>query len=254
MALPQNFNRIHDGEEFLRARSVETIEGSPDLLAHAHMVESTMDLVNYFAAQGHHSDDDNLIVRLLGIRMFNAMASSLKLLLAGYYQNSALIQRDLLESVFLLDYFRTDRSSIQAWRRSDKKLRVQRFGPAAIRKLLDDRDGFTKRKREAAYQLLSELAGHPTYASFRMLAPKPGSDAHCGPFFEATSLNAVLAELAKHAVQAGETIFAFVPSERPSDFEMKIAFLETKGGWMERFFGRKFDPVPIEELRSILRG
>jgi hypothetical protein len=71
--------------------------------------------------------------------------SAHKLLLSGHYQASALQQRDLLETIFLLDYFRTDSGPIATWRGSDERARQKNLDPAVTRKALDQRDGFTAR-------------------------------------------------------------------------------------------------------------
>jgi hypothetical protein len=68
------------------------------------------------------SSDENLKVAVvLGMRTFNAFAASIKLALSGYHQNSALILRDVMETVFLLDLFAGDPSLIERWRHADKK-------------------------------------------------------------------------------------------------------------------------------------
>jgi len=252
MTHPQNLTRLHDGEESLRSKSIEAIEAFPDLLAHARLVESSMDLIDYFARQYPHADEDQLTIQCLGIRLFNGTASALKLLLSGYYQSSAFQQRDLLETIFLLDYLRSNRSEIPVWRAGDAKTHRDRFRPAKIRKALDDRDGFTERKRSKAYQLLCELASHPTPTGFRMLTPVAGGNAHCGPFFEHTAMSAVLSELAKHLVQAAEVFHLFFDPRNRADCETKVSFLEARGLWLEKFFGHPFDRRKVEELRAHL--
>jgi hypothetical protein len=249
---PDNFLNLHAGEELVRIKSIEAIEGSDELLAHARVAKSAMDLIDYFARQYRHRDDDDLTVQLLGIRLFNGSASAIKLLLSGYYQTSAQLQRDLLETVFLLNYFLTDRGLIANWRTSDKKERQKQFRPVVVRIALDKRDGFTSGKREKAYSDLSELAGHPSYAGFRMLTPVPGGDAHCGPFFEATVMRATLEELAKLLVQASTIFTRFFPAQRRQDYETSILWMEEFGPWCEKFYGRSFDRTQVEELRALL--
>lgn len=251
-SFPENFTRLHKGEEILRGKSIEAIQGSEDLTAHAVLIERSMDLIDYFCRQHKAQDKDQLTVQLLGIRMFNAAASALKLLLSGYYQTSALQQRDMLETIFLLDYFTTDRTLITTWREADERARRDGFAPAAVRKALDGRNGFTERKREKAYKLLCELAGHPTYAGFTMLAQQRSGDAHCGPFFEFTALKAVYEELAKHMVQAGNAFMRFFSPETRAGYETKRNFMETQGEWVERTYSHAFDRSQIDELRALL--
>jgi hypothetical protein len=244
--------RLHCGEEFLRTKSLSVIAESLELSAHVRMIEATMGLLDHFARQYQHKNQDELTIQLLGIRLFNGAASAFKLMLSGYYQNSAVLERDILEISFLLSYFSIDRSLIALWRTSDRKIRREKFAPAVVRMTLDARDGFTERKREKAYQLLSELAGHATYKGFAMLIPAPGLNAHCGPFFGVAALKAVLEELAKHLLQAGVIFSPFFEERRRADFEIKISFIEEQGSWLERFFGQSFDRTGTEELRALL--
>ena len=50
--------------------------------------------------------------------------------------------------------------------------RSEDFGPAAIHKALDDRDGVTNRKREQIYKTFSEYAAHASPAGTLMIAPR----------------------------------------------------------------------------------
>jgi len=74
-----------------------------------------------------------------------------------------------------------------------------------VRVALDDRDGYTERKRETAYNLLWQLGAHPTYAGFQMLQSKDPNLINVGPFFDAKLLGIVLYELAKTRVANSST-------------------------------------------------
>jgi hypothetical protein len=89
-------------------------------------------------------DEDVEVIKILSMRTFNAFGASLKLALSGYHENSALILRDVLETVFLIDYF-GDRSLIARWRFADEKTRTDEFSPVKVREALDKRDGFTSK-------------------------------------------------------------------------------------------------------------
>jgi hypothetical protein len=232
---PHNLKLLHEGEEFLRAKSVSIIESNARLLLHAVIVEQAMDLLDVFR-QFPTDDEDLKVIQMLGLRLFNALASSIKLLLGGYAQTSALVMRDILETVFLLDFFRTNRPSITQWRLADKKARLRDFKPVKIREVLDQRDGFTSKKRGDLYALFSELAGHPSMPSVVMLRPK-GMDARNGPFLDPTALEVVLSELGKLAVQVGELIGAYMPAGWEKGAITRQAFELTKARWMAEFFG-----------------
>jgi hypothetical protein len=68
-----------------------------------------------------------------------------------------MLERDLLEVTFLLDYFRTNEASIAEWRGCTESERNKKFGAYKVRTALDDRDGFTEQKREERYKRLCTL-------------------------------------------------------------------------------------------------
>lgn len=244
---------LHEGEEGLRTKSIELIEADEPLSEHVRALESGQNLLHVLIHADEHRDDDDLTIRLLGIRLFNATASCLKLLLSGYAQNAAFQIRDILETGFLLDFLHTDRSLIAEWRTSDKKLRTSKFGPVTVRRALDDRDKLTERKREAAYSDLCELAAHPTNRGFQMLLID-GVNAHCGPFIEPKALSAVLAELAKTQLQAVQVFTLFFGWKGLEVAEAKVDFMEASQTWMARFFGAARDDAAIAGLRADIQA
>jgi hypothetical protein len=233
--LPKNLDALHSQEEQLRAKSVGLVVQDAKLGLHLAVIEQAMNVCDML--RQFQTEDENLkVVQILGIRLFNAFGASLKLALSGYLQNSALILRDILETVFLLDLFSGDSSLITKWRFADAKVRHRDFSPAAVRKTLDDRYGHTTRKREELYKLFSELAGHPTMKSSWMMRPQRDGDAVIGPFIEKTSLDAVLSEMDRLAVQAGQHIIAFYPDAWKAAKEPRISFAETTRNWFLTFY------------------
>jgi hypothetical protein len=248
---PENFDLLAGGEEKIRQLSKAAIEASKDLSLHARMIERAMNMLDYVAKRRAHADEDELVLQMLAARLFNSGASSMKLLLGGYYQSTVMVMRDILETTFLLDYFHSNHDQIAVWRACDEKKRNREFGAMKIRIALDDRDGFTERKREATYNLLCQLGTHPTYTGFQMLQTKGSDKVIVGPFFEPASLDAVLSELAKTIMQAGaQTRHADKLSLE--DYRMSLDYLMAQGDWSDRFFGTKVDRSKIAEIRSII--
>ena len=138
-----------------------------------------------------------------------------------------------------MSLFRSDRAVIERWRVADKKERMKNFSPVRVREALDARDGFDGKKRAALYQLFSELAGHPTMRSVDMMRPVKGGDAVIGPFMEATSLEAVLSEMGRLAVQVGETLEAFFPNTWRNGIGARIAFARVKQQWLDTFYPKR---------------
>ena len=139
-AIPDNLLRLHGFEEQLRERAEMLIAGDARLELHLALVEKTMNLADLLR-QFPTADEDIKVLQALGMRLFNAFGSALKLALSGYCQNAALIMRDVLETVFLLDLFRGDRSAIPRWRFAEKKDRMRKFSPVKVRSALEKRDG-----------------------------------------------------------------------------------------------------------------
>ncbi|TAL78015.1 MAG: hypothetical protein EPN75_11960 [Beijerinckiaceae bacterium] len=240
-AIPPNLASLHAGEEFLRDKAIGLIAGDEPLKLHLALTEAAMDLADV-QRQFETADEDLKVIQLLGMRTFNAFGASVKLALSGYSQNSALILRDVLETVFLIDYFAGDRTLIARWRFADKKARLRDFGPVKVREALDARDGFTDKKRFAMYEMFSELAGHPTMKSAFMMRPQRDGDAVIGPFVETTTLEAVVSEMGRLAIQVGEQLNLFFPADWPQGLPSRLAFAKLKQRWIATFYP---SPSPV---------
>ncbi len=164
--LPENFVQLHAHEEALRTQSADFIRKSEPLARHCAAIEVAMSTILFFTKLPR-DDQRDVTVQLLGIRLFNALGSSVKLALSGYYQTSALQQRDILETAFLLNYFEHDSELIARWRSCNEEERYREFRPNVVRKRLDAKQGFTSGKRTAAYKMLCDLAGHPIRSDLR---------------------------------------------------------------------------------------
>jgi len=232
--LPENLSSLHRQEQLLREQAVKIINNDLKLSLHLNVIERAMSLAK-IVADYPTEDEDFKVVKMLSIRMFNAFGASLALMATGYHQNSGLVMRDILETVFLLDLFVSNPKEIERWRFADKKSQREDFSPAAVRKKLDDRDGFTSKKREAAYKMLSELAAHPNMHSQHMLRPEKGGDIVTGPFMEETTLFAGVSELGKIAIQAGIVLNTFLPAEYNPD-SVRTSFLSVSNKWVKLFY------------------
>ena len=188
-------------------------------------------------------DEDMKVIQVLGMRTFNAFGASLKLALSGYTQDSALILRDILETVFLLNLFRRDRTLIERWRFADDKTRRREFSPAAVRKALDERDGFRERKREEMYRMFSELAAHPTMKSAYLMRPRKEGDAVIGPFIAPGTLEAVISEMGRLAVQVGEVLDPFFPETWADVLPSRADYARARAEWFETFYPPKPTPA-----------
>ncbi len=242
-AHPRNLDSLHSGEEQLREKALKIIASDERLRLHIAVVEVAMDLAHIFG-QFDTADEDLKVAQVLGGRTFNALGASLKLTLSGYHQNSVMILRDVLETVFLLDLFASNRSLIERWRFADKKARLKQFSAVKVRETLDARDGFTLKRRAEMYDLFCEIASHPTMKSVLMMQPQKNGGAVIGPFMEPTTLEAVISEMGRLAVQVGEKINAFVPPDWAPALPSQEAFAQIKRDWLSVFYPALWQESP----------
>ncbi len=145
--LPENLQNLRKEEDGVRAQSLLHINGNASFVDHLALVHDCLDAIHVHTISHENVDEEELVLQRLGIRLFNSSSCALSLLLSGYYQNAALTIRDLLETGFLVDYFRTERSQVKIWRDSSDDERRRNFQPWQIRDALDKRDGFTEKNR-----------------------------------------------------------------------------------------------------------
>lgn len=250
MPVPPNLLLLNEGEEEIRKNNILFLEACPDLLAHLDLTERSMDLIDVFVRQQVEVDDDGRAIQHLGIRIFNGLASAWKLMASGYYQKAALIQRDLIETIYLVDYFRIHPDTVSAWRFADRKQLQREFGPSAVRKALDEHGGRGKSKRDENYYKFSNLAAHPTKLGFEMLRPK-GGDAIIGPFPDNTSLKALLEEHGSLAAQAGFAIVARLNFEGEMANSTAHRFITGFMDYAVRFFGKVYTQEDRREVDVI---
>jgi hypothetical protein len=183
----------HEHEEKLRAESMALIRLDPELAKRLVTIEKAMALIFTYTIDYTAKTDDQRTAQMLGVRLFNAAASGVKLALSGYYQTAFQQSRDIMETGFLLDLFRTSPEKISIWRNSDRAVRRKLFDPVKVRIALDERDGSDEKSREQEYNKLSELASHASYRGFSLTSR--GNFGELGPFIEKINLKAWLHEM-----------------------------------------------------------
>ncbi len=235
--LPDNLESLHKHEEELRTKSILEINSDQNLKDQLVIIQESLNMI-FDVTQSYKTEDKaELTIQYIGARLFNSIVTAITLMLSGYYQNSVMLQRDIVEMGFLLDYFLSDKPKIEEWINSSTKERMDKFSPATVREALDDRDGFEGKKRQEVYKLMSELATHPTYAGFRMLAPE--GKVHLCPFFDAKYLKHLIHELVLRAPHF--TIMYISHFEKlPLTFlKVRVDYLAKIKEWAQRY--RKLD-------------
>jgi hypothetical protein len=102
-----DIEETHSHEEKLRRESMALVTADPELSRRLEMVQKAMTLIFSYTIEHTSRSEDETTMQLLGIRLFNAAASGIKLALSGYYQTAFHQARDIIEIGYLLDYFRT---------------------------------------------------------------------------------------------------------------------------------------------------
>ena len=237
--LPANLENLNKQEQIIRIDSILHINSNPDLEDHMDIVYNSLNLLFDFTVSYKNQTDDELTIQYLGTRLFNSIVSSIKMLLAGYYQGSVIFQRDILEVGFLLDFFLIDSSKIHDWKRSDKQQRFNKYRPSIIRKTLDNRDGFKEKIRNKKYQVMCEYAAHATYPGFKLVAPK--KLVNIGPFFDSSYLKFIIQELSMH-VSIFTIIYTRHFKKQPQSLlEANRDYLDKLKKWAQKYFKLDFD-------------
>ncbi len=240
--LPENLASLHKHEEQIRADSLRLIEKHENFSDHLAMTHGSMAIIYALAHDHANATDDELTIQYLGLRLFNTAASSLKLGLSGYYQSAFAQVRDIFETVALLDYMCSSPEQIGAWKASDKKQRISKFGPGAIRNALNERDRLSTNKRKEMYDRLSEYASHATSPGFQLLAPE--GLGLIGPFLSEKYLKAWLEEVVKYLVHGATIFMAHFPRVEPPLLLEKAGFLNHANVWREKYMGNPTQPHP----------
>jgi hypothetical protein len=170
-------------------------------------------------------------IQHLATRLFNSCAASISLLLEGYYQGSLILQRDVLETGFLLDYFWSAPAATSKWRMASAKERKTEYSPRQVRIELENVD---RVNRGPIYEAFCEHAAHPT--PLKKLTTIRGAEM-VGPAFDQKKLFGCLGELARDvpyfAVVTGSILVQYSPA-LSSDLDAYKDFLRP---WIEAGLG-----------------
>ena len=248
--IPERLQYLHQAEEELHERTIELVTANEDLTDHLDIMERAMNVLDVLRKQNASGDEDERTVALLGIRVFNSFATAWKLTASGYYQAGTMILRDVLETTNLVNAFLADPALIEQWRKADRKSLLNDFGPATIRRLLDDRQGQGKSRRGEIYAMFCSLGTHPTAEGFALLRPR-GLDAHIGPFVDITALRAVLEEVGKLAAQAGSTFCVSFDGSQDGTDAASHRFMLGAMDYFGKYIGNPFSPERRAEIERL---
>ena len=88
----------HEHEEKLRTESMVLIRADRELSRRLAVIQKAMTVIFGYTVDHTSRNENEATVQLLGIRLFNAAASGMKLALSGYYQTAFQQARDIMET------------------------------------------------------------------------------------------------------------------------------------------------------------
>jgi len=94
-------------------------------------------------------------------RVVNQAMSSYRLIRGAYYDESLMLVRGIGEIANLLSLFHANDRDFHDWKTADRGTRLNRFGPAAVRKKLNQLDGIGAPIDDERYKCLCEVGTHP---------------------------------------------------------------------------------------------
>ncbi len=247
--LPDKLKNLSMGEEKIKNDSIVLLKSDAILDKRLTSYEMAMDTVHLLVEDHKKLNDDELTIQCIGIRLFNALSVSLRLMLSGYYQISFAIQRDIIEMYFILDYFLYCPGKIAEWKNTTNEERIKNYSPGKIRDILDTRDGLINKKREKKYKIFCEYAAHVSYAGNKLIAPK--GLGIIGPFFDEKYLKNCFADLIENGFYAVLLFMGHFKNIKNKDIlKVKTEFLKKIADWYkERYKAEpQIDFNKIDEL------
>ena len=246
--LPENLESLYKHEEELRTKSILGINADHNLKDQLDIIQESLNMIFDLTKSYKTKNNQELTIQYLGARLFNSIVTAIKLMLSGYYQSSVMLQRDIVEIGFLLDYFLSDNSKIEEWKNSSTKERTKNFSPLAIRKALDERDGFQGKKRQQIYKLMSEVALHPTYGGFKLLAS--AGKVHLGPFFDAKYLKHLVQELALRVPNFAVIYISHFKNLPPTFLKVRVEYIAKIKTWAEKYLRSDLSHIDINGFQE----
>lgn len=251
--IPENIIRLGRREGELRDQSLAAIAADKVASDHLDAVEAAMTAIMDHVRERPERAEHELIVKRLGIRLFNDLGSALSQGFAGYCQQAWDAVRDVVELQFLFDDFTADAARIMRWATLSKVDREKEFRPGQVRKRLNERHKHTGEKRRAAYQLLSTMASHPSPDGFVLITPKDGLS-ETGPFYEERFLRALLGDLAQHGLATTVNFTSLLPATTAAERHAKHTFAQRGGKWLETYMSGAVAEVFTDDAEGTGEG
>jgi hypothetical protein len=163
----------------------------------------------FFAASGVEINDEEGVAMIrLGLRCLNDIGAADRLMIAGYYQQAAVIIRDLIECSFLLDLFSRAPEHLRPWIELGEKAGLEGYRPKQVRDLLRELDGVDHTARDDLYRFYSREGTHPTAAG--LVFTSPDGMTRRGPFDDPARMLGLTYELTRFSVMSAQHLCQWI--------------------------------------------
>jgi hypothetical protein len=168
-------------------------------------LSDTIDVFKAVAQLQYNGQDDAerhrlVIMQTLAIRLLNTIGAADEMLVQGYYQQTAILVRDIMECSFLLDLFSRKPEHLQPWIALGTDAGKKVYSPVAVRLLLEELDGPEAAVRQRLYSFYSSHGTHPNAEGILFIAPNNAVE--IGPFADQHRLTALTGDMARLSVMA----------------------------------------------------
>lgn len=227
---------IQNQEKSIFTESHILISKSELLAEHLSLINNSLNVIYSFSIEHNNNDKSELIIQYSGIRMFNSTASSLNLMLMGYYQNSIILIRDILETTFLIDLFSFKPELIIDWADSNDLQLKNKYSPVNIRIELDKCYNNTSSKRKDLYQMFCAYGTHFTIKGTILLADV-NNLLQIGPFINTDKLKACIEELCLRVNYASLIFMSHFQKNSNKLLALKTSHLLELEKWFNKYLG-----------------
>ena len=185
-------------------RAIQTMGVGVDLFTAAAQVKY----------QGNDQDEAHRVVvmQMLGIRVLNSTSATTDLISSGYFQQAAMLIRDVMECAFLLDLFSRRPEHLQPWIALGLGAGKDDYQPWKVRALLNEVVGPGGAIRNKHYGFYSRYATHPNSAGLIFIAPEDRA-VEIGPFVNAKLMLFLMLDLTRFVVLAAQHLAMWFRTE-----------------------------------------
>lgn len=147
-------------------------------------------------------------IQALGIRCLNNLGACSDLIVRGYYQQAAVLVRDLLETSFLLDLFSRAPQHLRPWIDLGKDAGKKTYRPFKVRTLLEELDGQQVDARQRLYEIYSSSGTHPNSDGLGIISPE--GITMVGPFSDRERLIVLTYDMTRFGVMAAQHLCQWI--------------------------------------------